>query len=63
MNFARFPWPQVVYNENGATVTIRDLRFQSARMRRSGFAIQIQLDRELHVRDQEFSFSGKFQSN
>ncbi len=63
MDFARYPWPQVVSNENGVTVTIRDLRFQSARMQRGGFAIRIQLDHELHVRSQQFSFSGNFQSN
>ena len=63
MDFARYPWPQVVSNENGITVTIRDLRFQSAKMQRGGFAMRIQLDQEMHVRSQEFSFSGKFQSN
>ena len=63
MDFARYPWPQVVSNENGVTVTIRDLRFQSARMQRGGFAIRIQLDHELHIRSQAFSFSGRFQNN
>jgi inner membrane protein len=60
MDFARFPWAEVVPSQNGATVIIRDLRFQPANPRRGGFAIQIELDQELHVRSQQFNFSGRF---
>ena len=61
MNFARFPWAEVIPNENGPTVIIRDLRYQSANFHRGGFAVRIELDQELHVRSEAFSFTGKFQ--
>lgn len=60
MDFARFPWAEVVPTESGPTVIIRDLRFQPANVRRGGFAIRIQLDKKLHVRSERFSFTGKF---
>jgi inner membrane protein len=60
MDFARFPWPEVVPTEKGVAVTVRDLRFQPANARRGGFAIRIQLDRQLHVLSQNFDFSGRF---
>jgi inner membrane protein len=63
MDFARFPWAEIIPNENGATVIVRDLRFQSASTQRGGFAIRIQLDQDLQVRSQEFSFTGRFRDN
>lgn len=63
MDFARFPWSEVLPTENGPTVIIRDLRFQPANSKRGGFAIKIQLDKELHVRSQAFSFSGRFRDH
>jgi inner membrane protein len=63
MDFAPFPWSQVVPTGTGDTVIVRDLRFQSANGRRGGFAIRIQLDHELHVRSQEFDFSGRFKGD
>lgn len=60
MDFSQFPWPEVVPTEKGVTVTVRDLRFQPANARLGGFAIRIQLDRQLHVLSQEFDFSGRF---
>jgi inner membrane protein len=63
MDFARFPWSEVIPTESGVTVLIRDLRFQPGNSRRGGFAIRIQLDRRLHVLSQEFNFSGRFQDN
>jgi inner membrane protein len=60
MDFARFPWAEVLPGEAGPTVIIRDLRFQPANLRRGGFVIRIQLDKDLRVRSQEFSFSGRF---
>jgi len=60
MDFARFPWAQVVPTEKGVTVTVRDLRFQAANARRGGFAIRIKLDQQLHVLSQQFKFSGNF---
>jgi inner membrane protein len=63
MNFARFPWAEVLPAEAGPTVIIRDLRFQPANFQRGGFAIRIQLDNALHVLSQEFSFSGRFRDH
>lgn len=60
MNFARFPWAEVVPTEAGATVTIRDLRFQPPTTQRGGFAIRIRLDKDLKVHSEQFSFSGRF---
>jgi inner membrane protein len=60
LDFAQFPWAEVVPTQNGTTVIIRDLRFQLANARRGGFAIRIGLDQTLHVRSQEFNFSGRF---
>lgn len=60
MNFARFPWTQVIPSENGTTVMIRDLRFQPAGYEPGGFAIKIQLNKELQVQSQTFSFTGNF---
>ena len=60
MDFARFPWPEVIPTESGITVIVRDLRFQSANSRGGGFAIRIKLDQQLHVLSQEFDFSGRF---
>ncbi|HET9176986.1 MAG TPA: hypothetical protein VFQ24_01350, partial [Terriglobia bacterium] len=63
MDFARFPWTEVLPTESGTTVIIRDLRFQPAGAGQGGFAIRIELDTELHVRLQEFDFSGRFQAD
>lgn len=60
MDFARFPWAEVIPTEKGATVTVRDLRFQPAGERPGGFAIRVILDQQLHVLSQAFDFSGRF---
>ncbi|HET7215700.1 MAG TPA: metal-dependent hydrolase [Terriglobia bacterium] len=60
MDFARFPWAEVIPTEKGATVTVRDLRFQPASERPGGFAIKVILDQQLHVLSQAFDFSGRF---
>ncbi|HEX5410601.1 MAG TPA: metal-dependent hydrolase [Terriglobia bacterium] len=62
-DFARFPWSEVLPTQSGTTVIVRDLRFQPANASRGGFAIRIVLDRGLHVRSQEFEFSGRFPSD
>ncbi len=51
-NFARFLWPQVAENEDGFTVTLQDLRFF-----RRGFVAEIELDKNLRVRSESFSFT------
>jgi inner membrane protein len=63
MDFARFPWSEAVPSERGPTVIIRDLRFQPANSQRGGFAIQVQLNNELNVLSEEFSFTGRFREN
>ncbi|HKT12615.1 MAG TPA: metal-dependent hydrolase [Terriglobia bacterium] len=60
MDFARFPWAEVIPTEKGAMVTVRDLRFQPAGERPGGFAIRVILDQQLHVLSQAFDFSGRF---
>lgn len=63
IDFARFPWSEAVPNQNGTTVIVRDLRFQPANAAPGGFVIRIVLDPDLHVRSQEFKFSGRFRSD
>ena len=63
MDFARFPWSEVLPTQSGTMVIVRDLRFQPANASGGGFAVRIELDRELHVRSEEFDFSGRFQSD
>jgi len=38
-------------------VTLRDLRFLSSATSRRGFVVDINLDKNLHVRSESFSFS------
>lgn len=57
MNFARFPWAQVEEDQDGYEVRIRDLRFGGGRLGR--FEATIDLNRDLAVRDQSFSFTGE----
>jgi inner membrane protein len=68
-NFARFLWEQAVETEDGYEVTLRDLRFYSpddrspderspdAKLR--GFVAKIDLDKNLRVRSESFSFLGE----
>jgi len=58
MDFARFPWAQVDENEEGFDVQIRDLRFYSS-AGGGGFLAEIQMDKGLRVRAEEFSFTGR----
>lgn len=60
LNFARFPWEEVIPGENGPTVMIHDLRFQPAGYESGAFAVRIEMDKDLHIRSQEFSFTGNF---
>jgi inner membrane protein len=59
-DFARFSWAQVEANEDGFEVTIRDLRFAgSSPQQRAAFVATIELDRNLGLRSESFSFVGK----
>ncbi len=58
LDFARFPWAQVSETVDGYDAELRDLRFLSLASGRQGFLAEIDLDKELRVRSQSFSFSG-----
>jgi len=58
LDFARFPWAEVEPEEGGFAVVIRDLRFLSTTSTRSGFVTEIELDKDLRVRSESFSFQG-----
>jgi len=57
IDFARFPWAQVEEDQDGYEVRIRDLRFGAASLGR--FEATVDLDRNLAVREQSFSFTGE----
>ena len=60
-DFARYPW-MVGFNVNrpeGFKVEVRDLRFLSATSGRQGFITTIELDRNLDVVSEEFTFRSK----
>lgn len=59
LDFARFPWAHVEESEQGFDVALRDLRFYSPDSRRPGFVAQVELDKDLHVLSQSFSFRGR----
>ncbi len=56
MNFARFPWAEVEENPDGYEVRIRDLRFGASLGR---FEAKVDLNHNLAVVDQNFSFTGE----
>ncbi|MGH9432821.1 MAG: metal-dependent hydrolase [Terriglobia bacterium] len=59
LNFARFPWAQLDEGAETDEVTIRDLRFASLGSRRSGFMVEVVLDKNLKVLKQFFTFGGQ----
>jgi inner membrane protein len=62
MDFARDPWERVEPTDKGYVVTLQDLRFVSLRSERQGFVARIELDKNLHVISQAFSFTGRFKT-
>jgi hypothetical protein len=50
-DFARFLWVEVYENEDGPEVLLHDVRF-------SGFVARIELDKDLRLRSESFSFAG-----
>ena len=56
LNFARFPWATVDETAEGATVRIRDLRFISPGSGRGAFVVRVDLNRNLRVEKQAFTF-------
>lgn len=57
-DFARFPAARVYEEDDGFTVTLRDLRFTSLTPGRQGFLMEVELDKSLRVRSEAFSFFG-----
>jgi hypothetical protein len=58
LDFARFPWAQVDESEDGYQVSVRDLRFFHAAARAPGFTLEVELDKNLGIRSEEFYFAG-----
>lgn len=56
-DFARFPWTEVDEGDDGFSVSVRDLRFFGSLSRRRSFVMNVELDKNLHVRSESFSFS------
>jgi inner membrane protein len=56
MNFARYPFPQILPNENGYEVEVRDLRFEFASKFRKGFRYRAELDSQLNILTEQFRF-------
>jgi inner membrane protein len=59
LDFARFPWASVLGKVEGFDVTFQDLRFISLRSRRQGFVADIELDKDLRVESEGFSYTGQ----
>jgi inner membrane protein len=57
-DFARYLWAEVEPDDDGFTVTLRDLRFTAPRVRFASFVMRIELDHQLRVRSAEFHFMG-----
>ena len=58
LDFARFPWAQVDESEDGYQVSIRDLRFFHDSAHAPGFTIEVELDKNLGIRSEDFYFAG-----
>jgi inner membrane protein len=59
LDFARFPWARVLETEDGFKVTLQDLRHASFTPQRWGFRVDIELDKNLHVRSESLRFSAE----
>jgi hypothetical protein len=57
LDFARLPWGEVQETDDGFYVSLRDLRFYGGALARRGFVVEVDLDRSLNVRSQDFYFS------
>jgi inner membrane protein len=58
LDFARFPWAEVLRDEDGYRVQIRDLRFGSLSSTIPSFVATIELDSNLRARSENFAFHG-----
>ncbi len=59
LDFARFPWARVLETEDGFKVTLQDLRYASFTPERRGFRVDIELDKNLHVRSESLQVFGR----
>lgn len=57
LDFARFPWAQVLETDDGFKVTLQDLRYASLTPERRGFRLDIELDKNSRVRSESVRFS------
>jgi inner membrane protein len=58
LDFARFPWAQVLDTEDGFRVTFQDLRYASLVSDRRRFLVEVELDKDLRVRSEFLTLSG-----
>ncbi len=56
LDFARFPWGEVLPSGEGYEVRLVDLRFASQDSRRQGFVTTVKLDKSLRVLSESFNF-------
>jgi len=57
LDFARFPWAEVDESAQGYQVSISDLRFYRPPGPPRGFTLEVELDRSLQVRFEDFYFA------
>jgi len=57
LDFARFPWAQVDESEQGYFVSLRDLRFYNASAQSRSFTLEVELDKNLNPRSENFYFA------
>jgi inner membrane protein len=58
LGFARFPWEQVNEGEDSYEVRLSDLRFFNGSAQSPGFTLQVDLDKNLRTRSENFYFAG-----
>ena len=57
LDFARFPWAQVEDDEEGYRVSLCDLRFYNESAHSRGFILEVDLDKNLQLRSENFYFA------
>ena len=59
LDFARFPWAQVEESEEGYRVSLCDLRFYQCVGQSRGFTLEVDLDKNLQTRSENFYFADR----
>ena len=57
LDFARFPWAQVGESDEGYQVSLCDLRFFNPSAKSRGFTLNVELDKNLQTRSENFYFT------